>query len=87
MLLPRSDLQCMGPLVRGPWHVGFSQHLPANRGEDQKNVVRSEREAPGTVLYFKSDSDYSITFIKRLDEGLSLQLLGKNLLIPLGLYI
>ena len=33
--------------------------------------VLSERGAPGIVPYVKSVPGYCITFIKRLDEGLS----------------
>ena len=35
-----------------------------------KKVLPSEHGAPGTVHYDQSDPGYSITFIKRLDEGL-----------------
>ena len=41
-----------------------------------KKKVLSERGAPGTVPYVKYVPGYCITFVKRLDEGLSQQLLG-----------
>ena len=41
-----------------------------NTGEDQTKVFY-ERGASGTVPYVKSVPGYCITFIKRLDEGLS----------------
>ena len=79
MLLLGPDLHYVGPLVL--W--GFSQHFSAKYtvGEDQINVLSSERKALGTVPYGKSDPGYCIMFKKRLDEGLTLQLLGQKPLI------
>ena len=52
--------------------LGFSLYFPAKyTGENQKKILPFERGAPGTVPYVKSVSGYCITFIKRLDEGLS----------------
>ena len=36
----------------------------------KKKVLASEHGVPGTVSYGKSAHGYSITFVKRLDEGL-----------------
>ena len=58
-----------------PGTLGFSQYFLPNTGKDQKKVL-SERGVPGTVSYVKSVLGYSITFTKRLDEGLSWQLFG-----------
>ena len=63
----------------------FNIFLP-NTGEDQKKVL-AERGAHDTVPYVKSIPGYCITFIKRLDESLSLQLLEYKPLISLGLYV
>ena len=41
-----------------------------NAGKDQKNVLRSERGAPGTGPYVKFDPGYCITLMQRLDEDL-----------------
>ena len=57
-------------IVRGPWHFGdFRNIFVPNIGEDQENVLPSERGAPSTASYGKSCPDYCITFIKSLDEG------------------
>ena len=42
----------------------------------KKKVLPSERGALGTVSYGKFGPGYCVTFIKRLNEGLRLQLLG-----------
>ena len=67
MLLPGPDLQSIGPLVL--WD--FRNIMLPNTGEDQKKALPFEREAPDIVPYVKSVSSYCITFIKRLNEGLS----------------
>ena len=64
MLLP--DLHSLGTLAL--WD--FCNIFLPNTGEDQKKVL-SERRVPGTVRYVKSVPGNCITFIKRLDEGLS----------------
>ena len=59
--------------LRGPGPLelcGFCNIFLPNIGENQKNVLPSERKAPGTVLYGKFDPGYWITLIKRLDESL-----------------
>ena len=58
-----------------PGTLGFTKFFLPNTGEDQKKIL-SEYRAPGTVPYVKSVPGYCITFIKRLDEGLSKKLLG-----------
>ena len=63
MLLPGPDLHSLAL-----WD--FRNIFLPNAGEDQKNVL-SERGAPGTVPYVKPVPGYCITFVKRLDEGLS----------------
>ena len=65
MLLPVPDLHYTGPLE---W--GFLQHLPAKYRRKPKKVLPSERGAPVTVPYGKSDPVYCITFMERLDECL-----------------
>ena len=56
--------------------------------EKTLKLLRSERGAPAeTVPYGKSGTGYYITFIKRLDECLRLQILEQKLLISFGLYI
>ena len=72
MLLPGPDLHRVGPLAL--WD--FCNILLPNTGEDQKKVLPSKRGAPGTVPYVKSVPGYCITFMKKLDEDLSYQLLG-----------
>ena len=42
---------------------------------------------PGAVPYGKYGADYSIMFIKSLNEGLGLQFLGQKPLISLWLYV
>ena len=42
---------------------------------------------PGTVPYYKYGANYSITFLKSLDEGLRLQFLGQKPLISLWLFV
>ena len=75
-------------IARGPWYFGdcCNIFLP-NVGEDQKRVLPSELWAPGIVPYGKSGPGHCVTFIKRLDEDLRLQLLGQKPLISSGLYI
>ena len=67
MLLSGPDLHRVGPLAL--WN--FRNIVLPNTGEDQKKILPFERGAPGTVPYVKSVPGYCITFIKRLDEGLS----------------
>ena len=57
-----------GAGIRAVWD--FRNIFHPNTGKDQKNVLRSERGAPLTVPYAKSDAGYCITFIQRLDEDL-----------------
>ena len=68
MLLHGPDLHCVGPLAF--WD--FRNIFVPSTGEGQKNVLH-ERRASGTELYVKSIqvNGYCITFMKRLDEGLS----------------
>ena len=75
--------------LRGaPWYFGdFCNIFQPNIGEDQINVLRSERVVHGTVPYGKSGPGFCIIVIKKLDEGLKLQLLGQTLLILHRLYI
>ena len=67
--------------AQSPWHFGdFRNILLPNLGEDQKRkALPFERGAPGTLPFGKSGIGYCITFIKILDKGLMLQLLGKIL--------
>ena len=53
-----------------PGTLGFLQYFPTKYRSTPKKVLL-EREVPGTVPYLKSVPGYCITFIKRLDEGLS----------------
>ena len=66
-------------IARRPWYCkDFRNIFLPNKGEDQTNALPSERRASGTVPYGKSGSGYCIMFIKRLDEGLTLQVLIQN---------
>ena len=67
MLLPGPDLHLVGPLLL--WD--FCNIFLPNTGEDQKKALPFERGAPDIVPYVKSVSSYCITFIKKLNEGLS----------------
>ena len=79
MLLFELDLYSVEPMTLGD----FCNIFQPNTDEDQKKAF-SERGAPVTVPYVKSVPDYCITFIKRLHEGLSWQLLRKKPLSSLG---
>ena len=50
------DLHCAGPLAVWDFRNIF---LP-NIGEDQKNVLRYERRAHGTLPYVKSGTGYAL---------------------------
>ena len=71
-------LRLLAMLLTGPdyitwdlWYFGdFRKIFLLNIDEDQKKVLPSEHDAPGTLLYGKSAPGYCITFIKRLNEGL-----------------
>ena len=45
----------------------------------KNKLLPSESGTPGTMSYGESPPGYSITIAKRLNVGLRLQLLGKNL--------
>ena len=72
LFIAQAGLHCLGPLAL--W--GFRNIFLPNIGENPKKVLRSEYGAPGTVPHVKSGPGYNFTFTKRLDEGLSLQILG-----------
>ena len=73
MLLPRSDLPRVEPMALWVFRNIF---LP-NTSKDKKKVYLSaEPLVLCHMLYVKSDPGYCITFIKRLDEGLSYQRIG-----------
>ena len=75
-------------IARGLWHVGdFLNIFRPNISEDQKKILLSEREAPGTMPYGKYGAGFCITFIKSLDESLRLQLLEQKPLISPWLYV
>ena len=58
-------------IARCPWYFGdFRNIFLPNTGEDQKQVLPSERWAPGTVPYGKFGRGYCITVVKNLDEGM-----------------
>ena len=59
----------------GPWQFEIFAIFSCQIQVKTKKVL-SERGAPGTVPCVESVPGYCITFIKRLDEGPSLQLLG-----------
>ena len=84
-VIARAGFTLCGPQALGDFHNIFLPIL----GEDQKTSNHlSAGLLAGTVLYYgKSGSDYCITFIKRLDEGLRQQLLGQKLSISPGLLI
>ena len=65
-VLPEPDLHIVGPLA--VWD--FCNIFLPNASEDQNSLIH-ERGAPGTVPYVKSVPGYCITFIQRLQEGLS----------------
>ena len=68
--------------------LGYLQYFPAKYVQVKtKKKVLSERGIPGTVPYVKSVPGYCIAFLKRLDEGLSYQLLGQKPLISLRLCV
>ena len=84
MSLPESDLHWVGP-----WHLGnFCYSFLPNIGEDQKQK-KSYQLSAGTqaLCHGKSGPGYCIAFIKRLDQGLRLQLLKQKPLISPRLYI
>ena len=57
-----SDRIC---ITWGPWYFGdFRNIFLPNIGEDQINVLSSERKALGTVPYGKSSPGYCIMFKK-----------------------
>ena len=69
------DLHCSESLAL--WR--FSQKSSREMQEKaQKNFLPFKHGAPGTAPYGKFASGYCITFIKKLDEGLSKQPLGQN---------
>ena len=80
------DLHRAGPLAL--WR--FSQHLYPNISEDQKKSYDFSEgpltSRPTAPYCGKSGPHLCITFIKRLDVGLRLQLLGRKLSISFGLY-
>ena len=76
------DLHCVGPRYYGNFRKIFSPNLR----KDQINVLPSECRAPGTAPYGKSGPGYCIMFIKMLDEGLTMQVLGQKPLISPRLY-
>ena len=60
MLLLEPDLQFVGP-----WYFGdFRNIFLPNIGENQINILPSERKAPGTVPYSEYGPGYSILFMK-----------------------
>ena len=73
-------------LIWAPDTLGFLQYIAAKYRWRPKKAL-SEGAASGTVPYVKSAPGYCITFIERLDEGLSKQLLEQKPLISLGLYV
>ena len=62
MLLFRRDLHCVRPLVL--W--GFRNIFQPNIGEDEINVLPSERKVPGNVPCEKSGPGYCIMLIKKV---------------------
>ena len=61
----------------GPWHFGIFEFFLPNTVEDQKKSYLSG--GPPALSHMLNPSlvnGYCITFIKRLDEGLSWKLLG-----------
>ena len=62
MLLLGSDLHRVGPLVFGD----FCNIILPNVGEDQTNVLPSERRALGAAPYGKSGPSCCITFIMKV---------------------
>ena len=71
IVIARAGFTLRGASGTGPVALwDFRNIFLPNTGKDQKNVLRSERGAPGTVPYVKSDPGYCITFIQRLDENL-----------------
>ena len=61
-------------LALGPWQFGDFSYILRS-----KKVLPSERGAPSTIPYGEAGTGDCITFIRRLDEGLMLQLLEKKL--------
>ena len=59
----------LGPSLHSarPWYFrDFRNIFLPNVGEDQVNVLPSERRAPGTVPYVKSGPGYCIMLIKKV---------------------
>ena len=67
MLLPGPDLHRVLPLAL--WD--FCNIFLSNTGENQKKVLPFERGLQALSHYVKSVPDYCITFMDRLNEGLS----------------
>ena len=72
MLLPWPDLPRVGPMAL--WV--FRDIFQPNTSKDKKKNLSAEPLVLCHMLYVKSDPGYCITFIKRLDEGLSYQRIG-----------
>ena len=53
--------------ARAPWHFGELRNIFYG-GENQNEVLPSEREAPGTVPYGKSGPGYCIRKVRRGPE-------------------
>ena len=67
----RAGFKLRGASGAGPLALwDFRNIFLPNTGKDQKNVLRSERGALGTVPYVKSNFGYCIAFVQRLDEDL-----------------
>ena len=82
MLLIEPDLHCVGSCHFGDFCYMF---LP-NISENQKKSYH-RRAGLLALCHGKSGSGYCITFMKRLDDCLRLQLLEQKPLISFRLYI
>ena len=77
MITPVLTMLLLGPvdIARDLWHFwDFRNNLPVKYRWRPNKVRLTERGAPGTVPYGKSNDGYCITFIKKLDKAWRQQL-------------